>query len=186
VTPTRKANPSVLDRELPADVARGAGRALGVEPPATLGDWLDAVAGLVGNERAALCTTDAARDEARVDGEVHSLRCVLDGLVLAHLRDRRVVVRSESRGSGETVTLRAGESVTTEPAGAVLSFGVGNVAEPTDAYGSFCPYIDSFPSLAAYERWAQGSEGATVPLSPSAGHELAGAIAGRMTVAEGN
>lgn len=164
-------------------VAEQVGSALGVAPPATFGDWLDALAGQF-EDGAALCTTDASRHEARVGEERHHLRCVLDGLVLAHLREEPVTVRSESRRSGEAVTLRAdGNGVETDPAGAVVSFGVGSVAEGTDAYASFCPYVDAFPSLAAYERWAREADAATTPLSVAAARELAGAVAARMEIA---
>lgn len=182
MTPTPRPDAPVQDRELPVAVAERIGGALGVEPPATFGGWLDALAERF-EDGAALCTTDTSRHEARIGEERHHLRCVLDGLVLAHLQEEPVTVRSESRRSGETVTLTAdGGTVETEPEGAVVSFGVGETAGAADAYGSFCPYVDAFPSLVVYERWAEETDAATTPLSVAAAHELAGAIAARMKI----
>ena len=125
---------SVHDYDIPPELADKIQIAFGLnEPPATLGDWVDATANLlddaditVGFED--MCTADASRHEAQIGGEAHHFHCVLDTLLLPFVVEDQSTfdVRSRSPVSDTIVTLTvSSDTVEVTPTEAVMSFGVG-------------------------------------------------------------
>ena len=168
-------------------------RALGLaEPPSTLGDWVDALAGVADREGItldadALCTTEASPHRAKFDGRTQHYACAQDPLVLPFLLDGAgpVTVETESPESGEAITLTVTtDGIESDPRGAVLSFGVDADVEapetgvtPALAYEHFCPYGHAFASLEEYERWADGVDAHTVAVPATEALGWARAIA---------
>lgn len=190
---------TIDDRELPPGVADAFRAALELpEPPATLGDWADAVADrlaaadiTVGPEE--LCTTSSSPHEARVGEDRWHFRCVFDALLLPFVVEpsEAVEVRSRSPASGAVVEARVTtEDVSVDPASAVVSLGVttdldaaGDLdVHPVLAYERFCPYINAFADEDGFDEWAAetpDAEATAVPLTE--GFVLAGRLAGRVT-----
>lgn len=182
---------SVDDYDIPPELADKIQIAFGLnEPPATLGDWVDATCHLlddaditVGFED--MCTADASRHEAQIGGEAHHFHCVLDTLLLPFVVEDQSTfdVRSRSPVSEQIVELTvSGDTVEVTPTEAVMSFGVAadvdippdGTIEPALAYTRLCPYINAFPSRAEYEQWAsETTEAATMALSLADGFDLA-------------
>ncbi|WP_435177145.1 organomercurial lyase [Halorussus sp. AFM4] len=192
----------VLDRRLPPEIADNLRTLFGADDrPETFGAWTDAVAAAFGDEWppsvADLCHDEAGRHRAAIETatgtETYRFVCVLDAFMLPFLPevsgegDREVEVTSEGPETGETVTSRATrERIETDPADAVLSFGVaetdpsagGESGAPTpeETYGALCPYVHAFPDETAYERWADRVEAPTTALPLSDGLELVRAL----------
>lgn len=186
---------SVDDRPIPDRLATEIQRAFGLaEPPATLGEWTDTTAQLLGDAEFdfgvdAMCTGDDTRHVAWIDGDPQGFHCVLDTLLLPFAADdqSQFDVRSESPVSDATIgfTVRP-DGVQGAPSEAVMSFGVEqDVSVPTDeeldpavAYARFCPYVNAFPGEAEYQAWERETPGAvTMVVSLDAGFELARLLA---------
>lgn len=185
----------VDEREVPPALAAALEDAFGLERrPTTLGEWVDATETRLGEvgltvTYAELCTTADGPHVAHFDGRTQAFICVLDTFLLPYAADVSGPIGVESRspagdGVGFTVTR---EEIRTDPAGAVISFGVADDVPAPDpdemspvlAYERLCPYVHAFPSLAAYDAWADSLEGAvTMALPADAGFELAGLVAG--------
>lgn len=159
---------------------------LGSEDVATLGDWVAAIRALAGGgvDASQLCHTDEQTPHrAERGGETYYFQCFYDAVALAHIRDERVGIRTESpRGSVVRATA-SGSSLETTPGDAVVSFGVARDAtaagdEPTigEMYGAICPYVTAFPGPEAYESWADEVGAETVAFPLSAGMPVAGAL----------
>lgn len=166
------------------------------ERPSTLDDWVTVITRLldeadisVGVEE--LCTASESRHVAGIDGTDRHFHCVLDTLVLPFLRPEAspLAVRSRSPDGDDMIELTVSpETIEVTPAEAVMSFGHADgldVPDPDDidpalAYRSICPYINAFPTRAAYERWAEETpDAATMAISFPQGLELARALADR-------
>lgn len=179
------------DRELPPAVAENFRIALGLDdPPTSLGDWVDAAArhfvdAGVSLDVEVLCLTESSRHEARVGDETYHFACVLDGLVLPFVLDGAddVFVASRSPESDAEVAFDVTENgVSSDPEGAVLSFGVASDVPSSEerddvlaaGYVIACPYINAFPDEAEYEAWAASTPDAeTMALSPEEGFAVA-------------
>ena len=165
--------------------------ALGLtEPPATLGEWVDATTQLlrdrgvdVGVE--AMYTVDRDRHEAKIGDDVQCFHCVLDTLLLPFVQDDSEVVeiRSRSPVSGDIIEMHVSrDGIDHTPEAAVMSFGVAadieepayDAINPDLAYERFCPYVNAFTSKAEYEQWAQETpEAVTVGLPMDDAYALA-------------
>ncbi|NHN60490.1 MULTISPECIES: organomercurial lyase [Halorussus] len=188
---------AVLDRRLPSEIADNLRSLFGTDDrPETLGEWTDAVAAAFGDDwppaLADLCHDDEGRHRAEVEAatgtETYRFVCVLDAFMLPFLPevrgdgDRTVAVRSEGPETGETVASRVTrERIETDPADAVLSFGVAETdpdaaVTPEATYGALCPYVHAFPDGDAYRRWAERTDAPTTALPLSDGLALVRAL----------
>lgn len=184
------ATDAIDDEPLPPELGAKFQTAFGMdEPPATFGEWIDALAAGATEaglevELEALCVAEDSGHVAEVDGERRHFHCVLDTFLLPALLDEeRIDVTSTDPLDGETVELTVTkEGVEATPPEAVVSFGVhrdveppqGESFDPEVAYARVCPYINAFPSREAYERWDERVEEAvTVGLPVERGFDLA-------------
>lgn len=195
----------VVGGDAEGDAGGGAGRDGGRDAGGVAAgeDAADATAAESGALDAAdLCHTAAETPHrATMGDETYRFRCFFDGVVLAHLADERVAVRTESP-AGDPIGLEASPDGTlgVTPADAVMSFGVAATAAadgPDAGVGSddavdgapsvdgatpeelaICPYVRAFPARDDYERWAEGVDAPTVGLPLAAGVAFAAALAG--------
>ena len=190
---------SVLNRRLSPEIGENLRSLFGTDDrPETLGEWTDAVAAAFGDDWppavADLCHDEDGRHRAEIGTgsgtETYRFVCVLDAVMLPFLTgergdddtDRTVTVRSEGPETGETVASRVSrERIETDPADAVLSFGVAETEgdgapTPEETYGTLCPYVHAFPDEDAYERWAERIDAPTTALPLSAGLALVRAL----------
>lgn len=179
-----------LEATLPEDVDAAFGRLLGGDPIPTLGAWaermrqgVDETDG-IGIEN--LCHADGETAHwGEVDGERYHFICFYDAVVLAALTDGAVDVRTESP-EGTVVEAHAvgTDELTVSPEGTMFSIGVADDIEApadgdltnADIYAAVCPYVKAFPSVDAYERWAEDVAAATVAMPLSGATELAAAL----------
>ncbi|WP_247729836.1 organomercurial lyase [Halovivax limisalsi] len=166
---------AALDVDLPRDLRRSLEGFLGVESVTTLREWAREIRRGVGGSitRSDLCHADAETDHwGELDGERYYFACFYDAVVLAALADGPVDVRTRSP-EGTVVRARAvgTDELRARPERAVFSLGVAADATagtdgPTRAetYAAVCPYVQAFPTRAAYERWAASVDAATVGL----------------------
>lgn len=133
-----------------------------------------------------LCHVDEETPHvARTDDETYYFRCFYDGIVLTHLVDEPVEIRTETP-TNEPVEIRASPEggIDVTPAAAVMSFGVatdtdrpsGAVSTAQELYGVICPYVRAFHTRTAYERWAADVAAATVGLPLESGVDVAAAL----------
>lgn len=96
--------------------------------------------------------------------------------------DEPILIRSESPVSETIVGIRAGwETLTVEPADAVMSFGAATDLDAPDtdefdlslAHERFCPYANAFPTEVEYEEWAAQTDAVTTAFPIAVGHQLA-------------
>lgn len=126
--------------------------------------------------------------QATTAAETYYFRCFYDGIMLAHLVDEPVEIRTESP-AGELIEMRASPNgaIDVTPSDAVMSFSVVTDVEPStddDANPTIgeiaemvmCPYVKAFPTRDAYAYWAAGSDGATVGMPLAAGVPFAAAL----------
>ncbi len=179
---------TVLDVELPADLQAAIGELLGDGSVETLGDWVGAVRRHTGG--GAIDFEDLCHEReptghwGLLDGERHDFACFYDAVVMAALVDRPVDVRTESPAGTEVTAHATGDgSVTAEPPGTVVSFGVDSDAgsgdgDPTreDVYQSVCPYVKAFATPETYERWDELVPAPTVAMDLEDATALAAAL----------
>jgi hypothetical protein len=184
---------SVDEEPIPPALGENVATAFGLEePPRTVGDWAESLAevatgGAFELDLEALCTTADSAHVAEADGERHHFKCVMDAFLLPAILDTdHVAVESTSPLDGERIQFSVTrDGVSADPPGAVISFGAATDVEPPAdgqfdprvAYAQVCPYINAFPSRAAYERWDRETDGAvTIGLPVERGVELAGLL----------
>lgn len=177
----------VLEATLPADVRDGVGRFVGTEVE-TLGDVAAATRDRLGGALAVedLCHVDERTPHrAHVGGTTDDFACFFDGVALAHLVDETVTIETESpAGDPIVVVAHADGTVETEPAGAVVSFGIADDAPAVEdvdapdeaAVAAICPYVTAFTSRERYEGWAAGVDAPTVGTALEAGAAFAAAL----------
>jgi alkylmercury lyase len=141
------------------ELSESSQRAVGITPRRheTLGELVKDMA-----RRADLRSEDPlsqqpTRHEVTVDGEILHTNCFGDALALPFvLRDETFEVRSESPTGGEVRATVTKDGAEASPPDAVVSFGAIRAGDgPVQA--TACPYINAFPSRAAYERWAEAT-----------------------------
>lgn len=148
-------------------------------PPPTLGELAAArlrIRTVMPDAERLLCDA-STRHQVCTGGTTRYTHCAMDALLLALLTGRPVTVRSRSP-LGQDVTLEVTpETVTANVPEAVVSFGLART-DRGDVRQSVCPYLNVFPSRAAYERWAAATpEAVTIPLSLAQAFALARALA---------
>lgn len=167
----------VLEAPLPDDVQTLLGRLLGEDPVETLGAWVTAVRRRTGGGSITieeLCQTETETTHwGEYDDETYYFRCFYDAVILAALVDDPVDIRTESPdGTVIEATAAGTDKLQVSPADAVFSFGVDESVHPpteegpsnADVYAAVCPYVQAFPNVAAYMRWADSAQAATVAL----------------------
>jgi len=185
----------VLDAALPAAFRTQMSAFLDADEVATLGDWVAEIRALAGGgvDAEQLCHADEETPHRAVvtsgdgdgveSGETFHFRCFYDAVALAHIRDERIAIRTESPDEDVVRATATGERVETTPASAVMSFGVATDVASTDGdpaiedvYGAICPYVRAFRDRSAYEAWADGVDAETVGLPLDAGVPVAAAL----------
>lgn len=181
------ADGSVLKAELPPELQSALGRFLGTESVETLGEWASEVRTRTGGGSITvddLCLTDEETGHwGTVGDERYHFACFYDAVILAALSDRPVDIRTKSP-DGTVIEARAvgTEELTVRPSEAVFSFGIDDtVASPADGedsslergYAAICPYVNAFPTPAAYEKWARSVPAATVAMPLEGATDLA-------------
>ncbi|MFC3849935.1 organomercurial lyase [Corynebacterium hansenii] len=106
--------------------------------------------------------------------------CALDTLIVAHLLETDVEVRSRTpiESAGDpilNVAIRGGELVA-DP-GFILSFPHVTDGEGHHFTEAFCPYANLFASMDAYRDWAAGQPRPTTPLTVAEADDIARAYA---------
>lgn len=185
-TTRRITDASALDAELPRELGSALGRFLGTGSVETLREWALEVRTRTGGGSITideLCLTDGETDHwGRVDGERYGFACFYDAVILAALSDRPVDIRTRSP-VGTVIEARAvgTDELTVRPEEAVFSFGIDETVEPPSedgptlerGYAAICPYVEAFPTPAAYEEWARDVPAATVAMPLAGATDLA-------------
>lgn len=155
---------------IPAELAERVRAAVGLAPRQheTLGGLAAAMAIERGAPRLEeLVSESPTRHQVKVQGETLHTHCFLDALMLPLLLGGEPVeMHSASpREAGVVTALANEEGVEAAPPDAVVSFGASRVAGG-EIHSTLCPYLNAFPSLVAYERWAESKpEAVTIALS---------------------
>jgi hypothetical protein len=178
-------NRSGEDVSLPADVGEAFGRLYGSDPPATVGEWVETMRAVIGDERGRaptvddLCATDDG-DHVFVGEETEETYiCVLDPLVYPYLTGEAGTVRSTTPVRAAEVTFEVGDDgVAVSHDDAVVSIGVSADPDRIDeapvetVYREVCGYIQTFEDRAEYERWDEGVDAATTAVPAAVGVEI--------------
>ncbi|MXV61274.1 alkylmercury lyase [Natronorubrum sp. JWXQ-INN-674] len=187
------ADASALEAELPPELQSALGRFLGVESIETLGEWATEVRNRTAGGSITvddLCLTDEETvHRGAVGDERYHFACFYDAVILAALSERPVDIRTTSP-DGTVIEARAvgTEELTVRPGEAVFSFGIDDaVAPPADGeepslergYAAICPYVNAFPSPAAYEGWARSVSAPTVAMPLDGATDLAAELVRR-------
>jgi hypothetical protein len=177
--------------EVPDELASHFQRVFGLAVrPDTYGEWASAIVDgfAVHHDRALstddLCDTEKSPHSATVGGETTHYVCVQDPIVVGLLAEEPVTVESTPPTADEPVTIEFAPdgTVTAEPAGSLLSFGIDPEADapervtPEAMYGLVCPYGHAFPDDESYETWARETDAVTDVLSVPAGIAVMGAL----------
>lgn len=168
---------------IPGELAEQVRRAVGLEPRRheTLGELATGLAKERGAPRIeGLVGENPTCHEVEVQGQTFYTHCFLDALMLPFvLGGEPVEVRSASpEKDGKVTALATEEGVEAAPPDAMVSFGASRAARG-EAHITLCPYLNAFPSLAEYERWAESHpEAVTVALSMGHAFALGRAWAG--------
>lgn len=176
-----------MNAPLPPDVRQHASQFFGreIETLAALaGEIREVAGGNDGRNGGSFAIDDLCHVEtetphrATTADETYHFKCFYDGIVLAHLTDEPVKIRTESP-TGELIEMTASPNGTIDviPSDAVMSFGIATSvgADPT-AEMVMCPYVKAFPTREAYAYWAEGSDGTTVGMSLTDGVVFAAAL----------
>jgi len=170
--------------QLPRDFGERVQRTFGFdERPRTYGEWADRIVESfeTAHDRTLstddLCDTDDSAHSATVGGETTHYMCAEDPLVVGLLADEHVTVESTPPNREEPVRIEFAPdgTITADPEGALLSFGVVKDDDGPDAvtpeamYGLVCPYGHAFPDDEAYDAWAAETDAVTDVLSVPAG-----------------
>lgn len=156
--------------QIPAELAEQVRAAVGLAPRQH--ETLGGLAAAIATERGAprleeLVGESPTRHQVKVQGETFHTHCFLDALMLPFvLGGEPVEMRSASpQEAGEVTALATEEGVEAAPPNAVVSFGASRAAGG-EIHSTLCPYLNAFPSLGAYERWAESKPKAvTIALS---------------------
>ena len=179
----------VLHTVLPSDVQTTLGEFLGAESVGTLGEWVAEVRNRTGGGAITVDDLCHAAEETGhwgvTNGKTHHFECFYDAVILAALTETPVDVHTESADGTVIEAEAAGTTgLTVTPPEAVFSFGIAeNVDPPTDGgpshgdvYAAVCPYVRAFPTLDAYERWAETVPAATVAVPLAGATDVAAAL----------
>lgn len=131
----------------------------------TVADEIDPTVGT-----GSLCTTEASRHNAVVDGDVRHFHRVLYALVVPFLHDAGtpITIQSDAPRAGHRVGIEASKgTLSVDPADAVTSSGVATDIETPErdefdvslAHEWFCAYTNAFPSEAVRDEWAARTDG---------------------------
>lgn len=151
--------------------------------PETYGEWARSIAASAEAARdrpistADLCSTEDSPHAAIVGGERTHFLCAQDPLIVGLLAEEPVTVESRPPNRDETVRIHFADdgSVSTDPEGALLSFGIApdrsnpGPVTPAAMYELVCPYGHAFPDDEAYDAWAASTDAETDVLSVPAG-----------------
>lgn len=190
---------TILERELPDELADQFAAIGLAHAPETVGEWIELTTSVLEDadlptDLEVMCTSDHGRHEATFGEETRHVHCVLDTLLVPFVidADEPVTARSKSPESGEIIEiLVTREEISTSPETAVMSFGIATDIEepiddpidPTVIYELFCPYVNAFTSREEYKQWADETEEAiTIGMPMEAGFALARAIEESPTV----
>jgi len=161
-------------------------------PPRTFEECGQAIGAIARREGLAfdldtLCGTDDSPHRAEFGDQVRQFICVQDAFIVPYVADgvERVEITTESPIRGDRIEAVVEDgAVETDPADAVMSFGVAsdvsppaeNPDSPVLAYDKICPYGHAFTSEAAYEEWAATVDAVTMHAPLADAIELAAAI----------
>jgi len=182
---------SLIGAQLPDALAEALGDSLGTRRVDNLDEWVDEIRRRTDDAGEAIGVDDLCHVEGgsphwgEIDGERYHFRCFYDAVVLSALVDEPVDIRTETP-EGETVEMRADgtEELEVEPASAVFSFGISDVAvaasegdpDHGDMYGAVCPNVRAFADVEEYERWDEEVGAVTVAAPLEGATELAEAL----------
>jgi alkylmercury lyase len=161
--------PDYRDIPIPPDLGARLQAVFALErTPATLGDLAARPRGPADAARVERLFSDGpSRHAVRLADATRYTHCVLDALLLPLLTGAPVAVRSEIPLGGAVSLEVTPDGVAADAPDAVVSFGVARAGEG-EVRQTACPFINIFPSRAAYERWAAATPEAVTMALPLA------------------